>query len=709
MKAHKLLLAATFLAFSPALHAAQTYVSHFETLQGMTVHKAAHQVDGADQLGSVSQPMVLSFEAHGQRFDLDLVVNDRVLAALPEGPAYESVSAYRGQLLGNAESWVRIVMYDGMPRGLVWDGETMFAIEAPGDSAVETSEPVIYRLADLNILPGTMTCGADSLSGNAQKMYASMSGGLEDAVAQAPGAVSEITMSIIGDSSFTADQGSDEAAAAAITTRLSNVDGYFSEQVGVQLNVQLIETFDAATDPFDDTLDSGDLLNQLSLYRDRTSAHNSQGLTHLFTGRDVWSGSASNTSAVGVAWLGGLCDQLVGAGLSEGRAGAVTDSLIVAHEIGHNFGAEHDGAVGSSCELEAETFIMAPSVNGNDQFSACSITIMQAEAAGASCVSALPAIDVGIERNDQLSTVLLGANTVINYEVSVNGTLGVTDVVADFTLSPVFALDSIATSTGNCDSGAGTASCSFGNLTGLSSHTVTITGTPVAVGTGTLSASVSTPDADERAANNQDSLQLTVDPAVDLVVGTPATSPAFVDTSTTVSATLDNLSTLQASNVSLSITLDAGLRAESADWSIGSCTVSAQQIDCQAGSFDPQSSSSLSITATTLSLGMQDVSVSITSDEDEANPSDNTASRAVNVVSPQGEEEDSGGGSPSPLLLLLLALFARRRCYYKSRSYSHLLDSLYNKKPETGHEQESCIPPAVPLHGPARAGNCGTC
>jgi MYXO-CTERM domain-containing protein len=58
---------------------------------------------------------------------------------------------------------------------------------------------------------------------------------------------------------------------------------------------------------------------------------------------------------------------------------------------------------------------------------------------------------------------------------------------------------------------------------------------------------------------------------------------------------------------------------------------------------------------------MQDVSVNITSNEVDANPSDNAASRAVNVVSEQSEEEDDGGGSPSPLLLLLLAMFAGRR------------------------------------------------
>lgn len=663
MQAHKTLTIAAVLALSPALHAAQTHVSHFEPLYDMTVHTAEHLVIEADQLGLESQPMVLSFEALGQRFDLDLVANDRVLAALPDDPAYQGVSAYRGRLLGNPDSWVRIVMYDGMPRGLVWDGETMFAIEAPGDSAVKISAPVMYRLADLNILPGTMSCGTDSLSGQASRMYASMAGEWETTVSEAPGAVSEITLSIIGDSLFTADMGGEGAAAAAITARMSIVDGFFSEQVGVQLDVELIETHDAASDPFNATLNSSALLDQVSEYRLQNSAHSSRGLTHLFTGRDVWSGSESNTSSVGVAWEGVLCETYFGAGLSEGRAGLATDSLIVAHEIGHNFGAQHDGQTGSSCASETGSYIMSPSVNGSEQFSACSINIMQAEVqdAGSSCVSALPAIDVGIERNDPLSTVLLGANTVIDYAVSINGTLDVTNVVADFTLPPVFALDSITASTGSCSSGAGTASCSLGDLTGLSSHTVTITGTPVAVGAGTLGAAVTTTDPDERASNNQDSIQLTVDPAVDLVVSAPATSPAFVDTSTTVSVAIDNLSILQATNVSLSVTLAAGLQADSANWSIGTCNVTAQQIDCQAGSFDAQSTTSLNIAVTTLSLGMHDVSASITSDEADANPSDNTASRAVNVVSPQSEEEDSGGGSPSPLLLLLLALFVRRR------------------------------------------------
>ena len=143
-----------------------------------------------------------------------------------------------------------------------------------------------------------------------------------------------------------------------------------------------------------------------------------------------------------------------------------------------------------------------------------------------------------------------------------------------------------------------------------------------------------------------------------------AQSPtARVDTNTTVTVRLENLSILDATNVSLSVSLASGLQASTASWSLGTCNVSAQQIDCEASRFAAQSSSSLSITAAAVSTGMQDVSVSITSAETDADTSNNNESRAVNVVEPQSEDDNGGGGTTNPLFLLLLALAAIRRRY----------------------------------------------
>jgi len=647
------------LALSSLAQAAEVVITHYDSLQGMSVRTAQQSGASLDAKAQSADPVALSFEALGQRFDLRLEANDRLLKGMPANARDESVRAYRGKLANNPDSWVRVVMFKGLPRGLVWDGTTMFAIEVPGDSALDIDSPIVYRLDDLYIAPGTMSCESASMSGKAANVYNRMKTDIARAAAEAPGAVSEITMGAIGDSLFTSLRGGSSAATAAITARFNNIDGYFSEQVGVQINVQSITTFNGTTDPFDGTLTPSTLLDQVSEYRFQTAAQRSLGLTHMYTGRDF------DSSTVGIAWLGAICDSYFGAGVSEGRAGLTTDSLIAAHEIGHNFGADHDGEPGRSCPMEPEIYIMAPSVTGNEQFSACSIDVMQATAAAESCVAPLPAVDIGISQDGQVSTVLLSASTDINYEVSSNGTVGVNGVVADFTLPSSLALDSVSTSTGTCSSGAGTVNCTLGNLAGLSRHTITLSTTPIEVGVGTVDATVTTTDTDERLSNNQDALQVTVDPAVDLVVNSPSTAPVFVDNSTTVSATLQNLSTLTATDVSLSVTLAAGLRADSATWSIGTCTVAAQQVDCTAGSFAAQSNSSLSITATALATGSQNVTASLSSADADADPSNNSATATVNVVTPNdgGDDDDSGGGATNPLLLVAMVLagwFGRR-------------------------------------------------
>jgi hypothetical protein len=135
----------------------------------------------------------------------------------------------------------------------------------------------------------------------------------------------------------------------------------------------------------------------------------------------------------------------------------------------------------------------------------------------------------------------------------------------------------------------------------------------------------------------------------------------FVNDSTTISATLDNLSILDATTVNLSVALETGLQANTATWSLGSCTVAAQQIDCQATTFAAQSNSLLSITATGITAGRRDVTVSLASAEADANPANNSALSEVQVVSPKDDKEEGGGATHLLSLLMLAAIVAIRR------------------------------------------------
>lgn len=632
-------------------------VSYQEPLEQM---QFGYAPAAGEQKPGLALARSLRFNAFGRRFDINLEDNRSLLGADQRALLGDRYQIYRGDIDGLANSWARLVIADGLPRGMLFDGAELWAIDVEGNSSTGQDKPFMYRLSDLQIAPGTMSCaGMSAVETGAELAKAVMSEVTANA-AQGPGAVSEINIAVIADFEFTSDKGANTNA--ELLARMNNVDGIFSSQLGVQMNVNRIDTFAADDDPFT-TLDSGELLDELSEYRSNTAEQNANGLSHLFTGRNL------DTNTVGIAWTGALCHPYFGASLTQATHNVPTDSLIAAHEFGHNFGAPHDGTSGSECESETGDFLMATSINGSDEFSSCSISqvqddIAQASAGASACITPLPGTDVEVFGGSQSAPVLLGDSATVTFDTNSIGTDDASGVNIVVAVPAGITLDSVSATSGTCSSGAGTASCALGTITAGSGSTVTLTAATSVVGRFDFDATV-TADSDANSNNNQATVQLNVDPAVDLVATASAAAQVTLNTSTTIRPRVRNSSSIAATNVTVTVTPNGGIDIDSASWPEGSCDIANNVATCDAGSLPARSDSTLEIGITGRSEGDRSYAVSVGASETDRNGSNNDVSGQVTVGAAvtvsQSNSGGSGGGSLGWLSLLFLMLVARRR------------------------------------------------
>ena len=307
---------------------------------------------------------IAQFDAYGRRFSLTLIDNERVLSKLPV-ERRQQLQAYRmlrGSLNGAPGSWVRLTEFKGGVEGAIWDGQDLYTVTtyeriAPYLTSPISAAPgqtVVYRLSDSrDVLPRDFCeLGDDAVmakASNGLEQYEAVVRGLEGGVITQQ-LTHQIEISLIADSDFQAAEAGDPTA--AMLARLNIVEGIFSEQVGLLVLATDVRLIPATNDPFKATKGST-LLEQLGAYRKATPAVRARGLAHLVTGKDL------DGTTAGIAYVRTVCEVETGVSISSRSFGTTISALVMAHELGHNFGAEHDGEPGTSCASVTGGFIMA--------------------------------------------------------------------------------------------------------------------------------------------------------------------------------------------------------------------------------------------------------------------------------------------------------------------------------------------------------------
>jgi hypothetical protein len=355
---------------------------------------------------STDAPTRIELRLEGNSLSMLLEPNAELLASLQD--AQRDAFSSRGELFmrGNIEgidsSWVRLSRVKGRWSGAWWDGTELFlldptdAVQTQLKSKADGAAHVAYRLSDIEMpsllndmvsLPG-YALGAKS----ARTDYASFGRHLAassvfDGAQPKGGPVRQMRITVVTDTEFSSTHGSERDAVVA--SRVNVIDGIYSDQLQTRivlgelrhlssngtLNITAVSGEDTLLDRFRTYMFSG-----------AGSSIPKGGVNHLFSGKNF------DGSTLGVAYVGALCNTQFGYAINEVRVANTTSALVVAHEMGHSFGSDHDGEMGSACSGQTGAWLMSPSINGSTQFSPCSINTIMPEINAATCFTPVTSV-----------------------------------------------------------------------------------------------------------------------------------------------------------------------------------------------------------------------------------------------------------------------------------------------------------------------------
>jgi hypothetical protein len=556
------------------------------------------------------------FDAYGRRFSLSLVDNDRVLDKLSaqRKQQLESYKLLRGSLDGAPGSWVRLTESPSGVEGAIWDGHDLYTVTrydrissyltTPLDAA--PGQTVVYRLSDaIDVLPRDFCALADdtvmSKGANGLEQYQAVVREIEAGVF-GPQLTRQIEISLIGDTDFQTAESADPTA--AMLARLNIVEGIFSEQVGLLILATDVRLMPPTADPFTATK-GATLLEQLGAYRAATTEVRARGLAHLMTGKDL------DGTTAGIAYVRTVCDVERGVSVSSRSFGTTISALIMAHELGHNFGAEHDGEAGTACSGTGGGFIMAPSVSGYSTFSQCSIDTMEPVIASAQCVSSAEYADVTVDAGVTSVAGEGGLPFTLPFVVRSTGNTTAMDAALTVTLpnNAAFTIDSASSSLGSCSVSALIVNCQFGAMVGEASAQVSVVARSSAAANFVVQARVSAVN-DRITSNNNRQLPVSIRSGVDAAV-VLSTSSGEVALGSPIEAYADvsSLRAMPLRNAVLSLNLNQAVTQASMPGA--TCTTNASSVSCTIVELPAGATRRLTVQATTQVAGPLFASASV--------------------------------------------------------------------------------------------------
>jgi len=274
-----------------------------------------------------------------QNWDIVLEPNDL------RAPSYQSVlttdngiqiqdievHTYKGFVNGNIDQPVRLTIKDEHVSGYIKGNDAMYFIEPVTQFAKNSNSEdfILYRAADI-IDPINMTCEATHLKDGIDMVE-------NNAVLKSSNAGC-ITLELATEADYEYYAIHGEDSNELILSILNEVEGVYNSTFGLEIDVVYQSLYTTQNDPFADSVStSGFILSQFRNYWKNNMTHIDRDLAHMWTGKQM------DGVSIGIAYTGTVCSSETFAyGVSQNIGSfAYGRFVLTAHEIGHNFGAQH--------------------------------------------------------------------------------------------------------------------------------------------------------------------------------------------------------------------------------------------------------------------------------------------------------------------------------------------------------------------------------
>uniref|UniRef100_A0AAQ6IT86 ADAM metallopeptidase domain 9 n=1 Tax=Anabas testudineus TaxID=64144 RepID=A0AAQ6IT86_ANATE len=266
---------------------------------------------------------------------------------------------YHGEVEGYKNSVVAVSTCSGL-RGVIILGKETYGVEPVPQST--TNEHLLYRLKDIQT--GPVTCGKLKVTSSESFSCFSFRCLFQQRKRNLP-QTSYVELVLVVDNLRYNYKNKNETAVRIETVELANLlDGYF-KQLNIRVILVGLQIFKDGN-PFDVNDSAGNVLDSFVKWRKAVLIPQIRhDIGHLIVGRS----SAYRGGILGIAFVGSVCSISTSGGISVFSDNSLPYySTVVAHEMGHNLGMNHDD---NRCSCNGGC-IMTSTATGSTTFSNCS-------------------------------------------------------------------------------------------------------------------------------------------------------------------------------------------------------------------------------------------------------------------------------------------------------------------------------------------------